>query len=324
MRRCGTDEPIKAVFFGLGGHTGYDHENPLIPAIYKDAIPKPCVQFDMPLWRELLKRAAEAGMNTVVIELAEGVRYESHPELAIRGSWSTNRLKREIAFLRTLGLTPVPLINFSACHDFWLGKYARMVSTDAYYAVVKDLIDEVSELFGRPKLFHLGMDEEQYHDQEHYEYVVIRQYDLWWRDFYFMVDLVERTGARAWVWSDYLWHHPDMFWKKMPKGVLQSNWYYGAEFGLSKRNKFADRVRCYMELDEHGYDQVPTASNFLNDINVERTVRFCARNVARKRLKGFLAAAWKPTIEARRGDHVELIKQAGRAFSRWDGGRGRA
>ena len=318
-KRGASEEPIKAVFLPLGGHTSYDHDNPLIPPIYRHGIPKPFVQFDTSLWKDLVKQIAEAGMNMVLIELAEGVKYESHPELAIRGSWTTKRLKRELARLRDSGLEPIPALNFSAGHDFWLGPYARMLSTETYYAVVKDLIAEVMDLFDRPRLFHLGMDEEQYHDQEHYEYVVIRQYDLWWRDFYYLVGQVQRGGARPWIWSDYLWHHPDVFWKKMPKSVLQSNWYYGDSFGLSKRrNTFADRIRCYLDLDRHGYDQVPTASNFLNNVNVERTVRFCSKHVSPGRLKGFLVASWHPTIEARRADHIALINQARKALTKWD------
>ena len=310
MAKIDDATPLKGVLFHLGGHTCYDHDNPLIPPIYKEAIPKPYVRFDTPLWDDLIKQAAGAGMNMAVIELAEGVKYESHPELAIKGSWSTKRLRRELAKLRAAGLEPIPKLNFSACHDFWLGPYARMVSTDTYYGVVRDLIAEVVDLFDKPRLFHLGMDEEQYHDQEHYEYVVIRQYDLWWRDFYFLVDQVERAGARAWVWSDYLWHHPEAFAKKMPKSVIQSNWYYGRSF-----SRKLTQVNAYCELERLRYDQAPTASNFLNDVNVERTVRFCSKHIAAKRLMGFLVAAWMPTVEARRKAHTDVIEQAGRALA---------
>ena len=62
--------------------------------------------------------------------------------------------------LRALGIEPLPKLNFSTCHDAWLGPYSRMVSTPAYYDVCRDLIDEVAELFGGPRFFHLGMDEE--------------------------------------------------------------------------------------------------------------------------------------------------------------------
>jgi len=311
-----TTGPIKGVLIQLSYNMWYDAGNPLIPEKYADTVSQPRLRFDDTLWRDLVGRMAEAGFNMVVLDLGDGVRYESHPEIAAKGAWSTKKLRREIARLRQAGLEPIPKMNFSACHDHWLGKYSRMVSTDVYYRVVKDLIAEAADLFGGPRLFHLGMDEEQYHDQEHYQYVVIRQYDLWWRDFYFLVDQVERRGARAWIWSDLLWNHPDVFRKRMPKSVLQSNWYYGASFS----RKLAP-VQGYLNLEELGYDQVPTPGNFVTPVNVERTVRFCARHIAPERLRGFLLASWRPTVEARRADHVALFNQARKAFARWEAGR---
>jgi hypothetical protein len=56
---------------------------------------------------------------------------------------------------------------------------------------------EVSDLFDKPRFFHLGMDEENAEDQKWLNHVVIRQHDLWWHDFYFFVDQVEKNGSRA-------------------------------------------------------------------------------------------------------------------------------
>jgi hypothetical protein len=38
----------------------------------------------------------KAGMDTVVIDLGEDVKYESHPELAVQGSWEVRQLKKEL------------------------------------------------------------------------------------------------------------------------------------------------------------------------------------------------------------------------------------
>jgi hypothetical protein len=43
--------------------------------------------------------------------------YPSHPELAVKGSWSPEKMKSELARLRALGLEPIPKRNFSASHD---------------------------------------------------------------------------------------------------------------------------------------------------------------------------------------------------------------
>jgi hypothetical protein len=270
---------------------------------------EPNLRFDQTLWDDLLQRMAGAGMNMVVLDLGDAVRYDSHPEIAVQGAWSRDKLREEIARARALGLEVIPKLNFSACHDTWLGQYSRMLSTDIYYGVCKDLIAEVIELFDRPRFFHLGMDEELYKHQEHYAYVVIRQFDLWWHDLYFLLDQVERGGARPWIWSDYLWDHPQWFWKKMPKTVLQSNWYYGAQF-----DDGVVGAKAYKDLEAHGYDQVPTGSNWSSDANFERTVDWCRQHVAPERLLGFLQTSWKPTLEERRDKHEQAIDQVGQAI----------
>ena len=267
--------------------------------------PKPYLRFDATLWDDLLQHMAAAGMNMVVFDLGDGVQYESHPEIAVYDAWSVDRLKRELAKIRELGLEPIPKLNFSACHDTWLGPYSRCVSTDTYYAVCRELIAEVIALFDRPRFFHLGMDEETAINQRHHNYVVIRQHDLWWHDLYFYLDQVERGGVRPWVWSDYIWHHPETYLKKMPGSVVQSNWYYGAAF-----NETIDHVRPYLDLDAHGYDQVPTGSNYREAENFQKTVDYCRRHIAPERLLGFLQTVWQPTLEECRPRHIQAIEVA--------------
>lgn len=274
----------------------------------------PRLRFDLNLWNDMVERMVEAGLNMVVIDLGDGVEYESHPEIAVRRAWSGKRLRKELDRLRRLGLEPIPKLNFSTAHDLWLGPYSRCVSTDAYYGVCRELIAEVIDLFDRPRFFHLGMDEETFQHQRNYEYVVLRQCDLWWRDLYFLIGEVEKGGGRPWVWSDYVWHHPELFYEKMPRSVLQSNWYYYESFSRDQRkNERFVRVRTYLDLDAQGYDQVPTGSNYVDPENFHQTTTFCRQHLAPQRLRGFLQTVWKPTLERCRQDHLEAIAQVGRA-----------
>jgi hypothetical protein len=269
---------------------------------------RPYLRFDESLWNDLLPKMAEAGMNMVVIDLGDGVRYQSHPEIAVEGAWSPAKLREELAKIRQLGLEPIPKLNFSTCHDAWLGPYSRCVSTDTYYDVCRDLIAEVIDLFDQPRFFHLGMDEETAEHQRYYGYVVIRQYDLWWHDLAFYAAQVEKGGVRPWVWSDYVWHHPEAFYANMPLSILQSNWYYGTEFGPD-----VVRTRTYPELEQYGYDQIPTFSNWSDPRNVLMTVQYCREHIASPRLKGFLQTIWKPTLEVCRERHeqaIDLVRQA--------------
>ena len=292
-----------------------DVEAPEWPARNDCVGRSPTLRFDTKLWNTLLRRMAEAGMNMVVLDLGDGVRYESRPEIAVRRAWTPERLRRELAKMRKLGLEPIPKLNFSTAHDTWLGPYARQVSSDAYYAVCRDLIREVTDLFDKPRFFHLGMDEETASHQRLYEYVVLRQGDLWWRDLYFLLGEVESGGSRPWVWSDYIWHYPEEFFKKMPATVLQSNWYYGGTFAL--RGKRANYVRAYLQLEEHGYDQVPAGSNYGNDVNFRRTVAFAKKRIAPERLKGFLQTTWLSVLERNLQHHEDAIAQVGAEIARW-------
>ena len=65
-------------------------------------------------------------------------------------------------------------MNFSTAHDFWFGLYSRSVSSPIYYRVCGELIAEVADLF---------------------------------------VNEVEKQVVRPWIWSDYVWNHPEAFFK---------------------------------------------------------------------------------------------------------------
>jgi len=274
--------------------------------------------FDDSVWDALLKDMANAGMNMVIIDLGDGIQYESHPEIVVKNAWSLKKLKAELAKARKLGLEPIPKLNFSTCHDTWLKKYSHMVSSDTYYGVCKDLIQEVSQLFDKPRFFHLGMDEETAANQVNQDLVVIRQHDLWWNDFYFFVDEVEKNGIRPWVWSDYAWHNPDIFFKKMPKSVLQSNWYYGSGFDLNNLTEPSKTyLKLYNDLEAYGYDQVPTGSNHSNPENFGKTVDYCKKVVDPARLYGFMQTPWRPTLAPCLDRHKEAIAQVGDAIKKF-------
>lgn len=261
---------------------------------------------DKPTWDEILEHMTTSCINTVIIDLGEGVKYESHPEISVEGSWSIELLRKEIAKMRVMGLNPIPKLNFSATHDEWLGEYSRCVSSKKYYEVCSNLINEVIEIFDTPDYFHIGMDEETYSHQRYHNYTVIRKGDYWWKDLYFYVDAVEKKGVRSWVWSDYIWNHPEEYLRKMPKSVLQSNWFYG-EFERRDGNN-EKYINAYLQLEESGFDQVPTGSNFTYSGNLPETVRYCMDNIDPGRLKGFMQTPWKPTVRERKYRHFEAIE----------------
>jgi len=274
------------------------------------------MRFDEVLWREATERMRKGGVNTLVLDLCEGVVYPSHPGLAVKGSWTPDKLASEVARLRGIGIEVVPKLNFSTCHDTWLGEYSRMVSTEEYYRACSDIIGDVFDIFGRPRLFHLGYDEETMEMQKNsYLYACARQGELWWHDLLFFVRTVERRGARAWIWSDYFWDHEAEFLRRMPRSVLQSNWYYGRrwEGEEPERPYEGKRLAAFEALDRAGFDQVPTGTNWVppyyakgdtNDANFPSLVKHCRSHVSDKRLKGFLNASWSSILDSTRRKRV--------------------
>ena len=275
------------------------------------------LRFDEAVWRRLTGRMVEVGMNMVVIDLGEAIKYPSHPEIAVKGSWEIDRFRKELARLRAMGLEPIPKMNFSASHDVWLGEYHRMISTEPYYRVCSDLIRDVAEIFDHPRFLHLGFDEEFTELQGKYLYSVARQGDLWWHDLLWFVKETEKAGMRPWIWSDYPWHHHDEFYKRMPRSVLQSNFYYSASFDMetlkakTRTGRRVIMVKTYEELDRAGFDQIPCGSNWECDTNFAGTVAYCRRICSPERLKGFLMTSWLQTLPENEKKNLEAVDQVG-------------
>lgn len=274
------------------------------------------------LWNDSLDRMIANGMNMVVIDLGDAIKYDSHPEIAVKNAWTTSRLKTELARIRKMGLEPIPKLNFSAGHDQWLRDYSRMVSTPTYYKVCGELISEVIELFNKPRFFHLGYDEEVAENQRFLNVAIVRQGEQWWKDFYFFVKEVEKGGARPWIWSDFMWHNYDEFMKKMPKTVLQSNWFYENEFDINHPD-FVKRkvnvVKAFADLEKAGYDQIPCGGYFeirsgvWTDKNFMKLVQHCNEIIADKRLLGYMHTSWRPTREPSRPEIMKGLDLIGDA-----------
>lgn len=280
---------------------------------------RPTLRCDDGTWRALVEQMAQAGVDLAVLDVGDGVQFESHPEIAVEGAWSRSRLRDELQRMRDAGITPCPKLNFSTAHDAWLGEYSRSVSTAAYYRVCRDLIQETIELFDGPELFHLGMDEETAEHQRHYAFAAMRQHELWWHDLLLLADAVKSGGSRGWVWSDKVWQNPDEFYANMPKDVVQSNWYYDADFEVAGPRtgpeplSYRQAHLAYLDLAQAGYDQIPTGSNWSNAVNFERTVRFCTEHVPVGALLGFLQTSWMPTLPETLQKHREAISQVAAA-----------
>ena len=299
----------KSMMFGymmyLSNHM-WDDENTPARSWYSPPRYTEKIGVEEAAWDETVRFLAAHKYDTVLIDVGDGIKYESRPEISAPDAWDKDFLKKKLDEMRAVGLTPIPKLNFSTCHHTWLKEYRRMTSTRYYYEACADVIREVCEVFEGTKLFHLGLDEEDtIGNQRFRECVHIRAKELWWHDVYFYLGEVEKHGARPWVWADAAWENPDTYVAKMPKSVLQSNWYYNVFKDWPADHWHHKAIAAYELLDKHGYDQVPCCS-FAEGIgdNISSTLAHCKRVIDPSHLAGYLVAPWVHT----KMDNEYLIK----------------
>lgn len=265
-------------------------------AVYRDFI-----YTDKAIWDEITAFLPQCGINTLLIDMGEGVRLDSHPELAVEGSWTKEQMRTELTRLRSLGLTPIPKYNFSCGHSAWLQDYAYMVGTPKYYEVCKDIVEEAIELFDNPPFFHLGLEEEDYASQRTQPVVTVRSPAMKLRDATFLFDICRSHGVRPWIWCNYAciegYGGDEAFQRSIPKDVLISNWYYGLVPNDPVRYEENRSLKVYQKLGDWGYDQIPTSSTFgANILSSKETMKFFREEVNMATTLGFMTSPWFATM----------------------------
>ena len=177
-RSCApANKKIRGVLLHMGMNMWGEWLAPGEPKVEGRRYTRDEIYFSEDIWNRTVDHAKKRHYNMVVMDLGEFVAYPSHPELAVKGSWSPDRMRAEVRRLRNMGLEPIPKLNLSATHDQWLKQYHRMVSTDLYYRVCFDVIKDVCEIFETPRFMHIGFDEEQLEYQWESVHVNCRQHE---------------------------------------------------------------------------------------------------------------------------------------------------
>ena len=321
---------IRSLLLHLGSNMWCDYPTVLMgapspeSAASLDVKPEYKLVWSDEVWRKITDRAVSAGINMIVIDLGEGLFYPSHPELAIEGTWSVEKMRAEIKHLNGQGIEVVPKLNFSTTHNGWMGDYSHMVSSKPYYQMCEDVIRDVVDIFGNPRFFHIGFDEERapFQESEKFQYICTRKGEYWWKDFLHIVNTVEKHGARAWMWSDYGWASEEFF-ERCPKSVIQQNWFYDESYGgfdiATNTTTDAKILKTFLKLDEAGFDQVPCGTNWVGwkrrelgvgaDDVMGKLVKFGKENISKKHLMGFMMTTWEIYAwpKMTREEHIQKI-----------------
>ena len=255
---------------------------------------------DKKTWREVTEYFPTQGINTVIIDINEGVRLDSHPELAIEGSWGKEELREELKRLRELGLTPIPKFNFSCAHNAWLQEYSYQIGTEAYQKVCVDIIKETIELFDKPEFFHLGMDNEDIRYQKYSPVKITRSWKQKTEDAKVLFNTCLEQGVRPWIWLNANnveeYGGEERFCANIPKEVLISNGCYMAVHPADVGEKESPGTALFGKLGQWGYQQVPFC-NRLNWLpNIMQTVRYCKEYVSEDSICGYIINPRVPTM----------------------------
>ena len=98
----------KNLMWGYLAHLGYnmwadmDAAN-IFEGTGSHALATDYLQFERETWNKVSDKLAKGGCNTIILDIGEGMIYESHPELAIKGSWTKKEVADELSRLRSLG-----------------------------------------------------------------------------------------------------------------------------------------------------------------------------------------------------------------------------
>ena len=248
-------------------------------------------------WRKIVDFLPQNGINTVLIDMAEGVQYDSVPEISCKGAWNKYEFREELEHIRAWGMIPIPTFNFSATHDAWFGEYGRMVSTPQYYRAIENLLSETAELFDYPEYIHIGLEEELPHCQNGYGLCVCRNEEVFWHDADFLFKTVRKNKARPWIWGDGFWYSTETYLKNTPKDVLVSNSMYQRIYELEPGDWHLRALEAFQTVAENGFDYLPMVSTCYRELNAYDILEYVRRQCPQEKLKGFISTPWCRTSE---------------------------
>ena len=252
--------------------------------------------FDVNVALELIDAMAEAGLNLLAVDCADGVRYASHPELARPYTVPMAGLRRIARRAEARGIETVGKLNFSQSglhrHNHWFRPYNDLFDSDEYFRKAFELIDEVIAELRPRRFFHIGMDEDHW-----------RGHRLYVRAIKALRSGLKKRGLRTLIWNDSacVWPAAEAHKEKSlaaelaaPKDVVQVLWDYATT-----------RPAILRRIVEEGFELwgAPGGS--------PDRVRKMRRALLRLGGKGILLTRWRPCTAQTRDDLLAFVRTCG-------------
>ncbi len=188
-----------------------------------------------------LKKAADMGYNAVLWELEDKVRWETCPECVNEEAFTKKEFKEILAYSRSLGLEPIPLLQTIGHAEYVLQhkKYYKFREDSARYdcyctskpevrRFIKNWIKEYLDLFGDIKYFHLGGDEAYAFATDSLcsaEAAKIGKGNLYAEYVKDIAQPLLEKNIRPGIWCDMILHYYEGL-KSIPKSFVIWDWNY--------------------------------------------------------------------------------------------------
>lgn len=251
--------------------------------------------FDLDVGLEVVDAMAEADLNLLVIDCADGVKYKSHPELARRYTVPMRHLRALAKRARKHGIEVMPKLNFAQSalhqHNHWFRPYHRLFDNDEYWQRSFQLVDELIAACEPKRFFQIGMDED--HARSHAQYA---------EAICTLRDGLKERRLRAAMWKDAQTYASAQVHKeksravegKIPKDIVQNLWNY--------RAVLTDEIR---RLTRKGFDVWGAPGRDPEQVRKWRDA------ILRYGGKGLLLTHWGLTRPGNRSRMLGLIRTLG-------------
>ena len=214
--------------------------------------------------RRGLKHMAEWGYNAVLWEIENKVSWETCPECVWPEAMSQAEFRDLLAYSRSLGLEPIPLLQtvghgeYVLQHDRYRPFRELPDRHDCYCTSHADVraflsrwVEEYMELFGPLRHFHLGGDEAYVFGQCPVcrdRIAATSASRLYAEHLHAVAEPLLRAGIRPGVWCDMLLHHPEDMQALRPEFVAW-DWNYWDGCGTPAQTRVWHRQKT-MSADD--------------------------------------------------------------------------